>query len=510
MDRVITVLLALLLAVPGLVSAQIGKGNQGNTAVYSQPTAVQGSAAIVDASAFSGTDLCNMIYTILTGPKYPGGGSVIDARGVTNPALLDCKSGTPWIQNDSSPTHDVPSSNTATILLPAATITIHTTWVLPDYTKIIGQGNQTIISAAPGFAPPGWDTNSGGTGMIEMGAFATTNAWGNFPAPGPYPCISNGPPCLCPIAKNGPGCFGVGVQDLVLDGSQLAGTSVNGIFNSSTQEMGYVDHVTMNNIEGIGLRIYGVNAGGSGPYSNIAFNAGSNAKSGTIANGGTACVDVQALIRGIHGLTCTAAGLSGSPAAAVYVDGGLVAASNDGGGNTIEDVHVDGFQDGVLLGSQSSSPGYILTNINASNANRAKDLKNVVHICGSPAVAPCPSIQFVLFNEALNGVSSSAAGINSIEDDLTQTILSDSSVGMYIVGAPFTNGSTVAGYSRFTTSPRVPTWGAGAPTALGSCPSSANGSLFSRTNGSSGSTLYVCAPTGSAASTTSSAWRAIK
>jgi hypothetical protein len=510
MDRVKAVLLTWLLVVPCVVVAQIGKGNQGNTAVYSQTTAVQGSQAFVDASAFSGTDLCNILYSILSGPKYQGLGLVVDARGITSPALLDCQSGTPWIQNDSSPTHNPPSSSISTILLPAGTITIHTTWVLPDYTKIIGEGNQTVISAAPGFAPPGWDINSGGTGMIEMGAFATSNAWGNFPAPGPYPCTNNGPPCLCPIARNGPGCFGVGVQDLLLDGSQLAGTSVNGIFNSSTQEMGYVDHVTMNNIEGIGLRIYGVNSGGSGPYSNIVFNAGPNAKPGTIANGGTACVDVQALIRGIHGISCTAAGLSGSPAAAIYVDGGLVASSNDGGGNTIDDVHVDGFQDGILLGAQSSAPGYILTNINGSNVNHAKDLKNVVHICGSPAVAPCPSIPFVLFNEALNGIGSSAAGVNTIEDDLTQTVLTDSSVAMYIVGAPFTTGSTVVGYSRFTTSPKLTTWGAGTAGALGSCPSSANGSLFSRTNGSPGSTLYVCAPTGSAASTTSSVWRAIK
>jgi hypothetical protein len=510
MERAKTVLLACLLVVPCMVVAQIGKGNAGNTAVYSQSTTVQGSDAFVDASAFSGTDLCNLLYTILSGKQYYGPGLVIDARGITTSSMLDCKSGTPWIQNDSSPTHDPPNNSISTILLPAGTITIYTSWVLPSYTRIIGEGNQTVISAGLGFTPPGWDTNSGGTGMIEMGAFPTTVAWGNFPAPGPYPCLHNGPPCLCPVANNGPGCGGIGVQDLTLDASQLAGTSVNGIYNASSQEMTYVDHVAMNNIVGIGLRINTVNSGGSGPYSNITFNAGSNAKPGTAANGGTACVDIQAQIRGLHGITCTAAGLGGSPAAAIYVDGGVTVTSDNGGGNTIKDVHVDGFQDGILIGSQFTAPGYILTNINGSNANHAKDLKSVVHICGTPAVAPCPATQNAVYNESLMGITS-VAGINTVQDDLTQTTLADSSVAMYIVGMPFTNGTTTVGYSRFTTSPRLPSWGVGTGTAAGACPATAIGGLFSKTNGSPGSTLYVCAPTSSAASSMgSSAWRAIK
>jgi len=499
-----TVFLVWLFVLPCLVEAQVGPGSQGNTAVYSGPTAIQGSTAIVDASAFQGTDLCNTLYSILSARTYPGPGVVIDARGITNPRALNCKSGTPWIQNDSSPTNNPPTSSTANILLPAGTITIYTTWVLPNYTRLIGEGERTIISAGPGFAPPGWDTNSGGTGIIEIGAYATTAAWENFPAPGPFPCVGSSP-CICPLAKTGPACVGIGIQDLVLDGTQLAGTSVNGIYNASSQEMTYVDHVTMNNIEGIGLRIATMTSGGSGPYSNIVFNAGKNAKPGTLANGGTACVDIESLIRGIHGITCTAAGLTGSPAAAIYVDGGYNA-TLDGGGNTIEDVHVDGFQDGILLGSQLAAPGYILINVNGSNVNHATDLKNVIHICGTPAVAPCPATPNPVLDLTMVGITSSASGVKTIEDDLTQTTLADSSVGMYVLGAPFLNGATAVGFPRFTTSPNASTWGIGAGTVSGTCPATANGSLFSKTNGVPGSTLYVCVPT----SSTASAWRAIK
>jgi hypothetical protein len=505
-----SVFLLCFLILPSAVQSQIGPGSQGDTAVYNHSGSIEGSVAFVDASTFPGTDLCNTLYLILSSRMYPNAGTVIDARGITSSAALNCKSGTPWIQNDSSPTHNPPTSSTANILLPAGTITIYTSWVLPNYTRIIGEGTRTVISAGQGFAPPGWDSNSGGTGMIELGAFATTNAWENFPAPGPFPCINNAAPCICPIARNGPGCAGIGVQDLVLDGTQLAGTSVNGIYNASSQEMTYVDHVTMTNIEGIGLRISGATSGGSGPYSNIVFNAGTNAKSGTIANGGTACVDIQTLIRGIHGITCTAAGLGGSPAAAIYVDGGTTAVTNDQGGNTIEDVHVDGFQDGILIGSQNAAPGYILTNINGSNANHATDVKNVVHFCGSPAVGACPSTPFQVFNLTLNGITSAAAGVNTIEDDRMQTTLADSSVGMYILGVPFMNGTTVVGYGRFTTSPKVATWGVGTGAVSGTCPHTANGSLFSKTNGVPGSTLYVCAPVSPSINPNTSAWRAIK
>ncbi len=499
-----TALLLSCLFLAAAASTQVGQGSEGQTAVFSGSANIQGSYAFIDASAFHGSDLCNTLYLLISNSLYPASGIVIDARGITNATALNCKSGTPWIQNDSSPTHDKPTTNVATILLPAGTITIYTTWVIPNYSRVIGNNGNTVIAAGPGFAPPGWDSNSSGTGMLEIGTFATTKAWGNFPAPGPFPCTT-GSPCICPLANNGPGCAGIGVQDLVLDGSKLNGAAVNGIYNGASQEMTYVDHVTFNNIEGIGLRIFGANSGGSGPYSNLVFNAGTNAKPGTIAAGGTACVDIQSLIRGIHGITCTAAGSQGSPAAAIYVDGGYTATA-DGGGNTLEDIHIDGFQDGLLVGSQLGAPGYIFMNINGSNGNNAKDLKNVIHVCGTPAIAPCPTTQNAVLNLTMMGVTSTAAGLNTIEDDLTNTTLSDPSVGMYILGTPFVSAGSTVGYSRFTTSPKAASWAVGTGVVSGSCSAGANGSLFSQTNGTPGSTLYACVPN----SGNSSAWKAIK
>jgi hypothetical protein len=74
-----------------------------------------------------------------------------------------------------------------------------------------------------------------------------------------------------------------------------------------------------------------------------------------------------------------------------------------------------------------------------------------------------------------DGVTSGAAPI------VTQ--LSDATLAMYIVGEPILAGSTVIGYSRFTTSESIPAW-----PGTGSC---AIGSLYSETSGTSG-TLWGC------------------
>ena len=129
------------------------------------------------------------------------------------------------------------------------------------------------------------------------------------------------------------------------------------------------------------------NATYSGPYTNINFTASAVCSSLTCAP--TACVKIQAQTRGLHGITCTAASTSSAPpGAAIYLDSY---------NNTVEDVHVEGFYDGVVVGDYADGQGGVLPNTTAlaasgdtiSNITAAFGrgyIKNAVHIC-SPTVA---------------------------------------------------------------------------------------------------------------------------
>jgi len=76
------------------VACSASEGNNGVYATCTGSTKVAGSTAIIDASAFSQSDLCTAINKILlsTVYTYPAAGAVIDARGV--PAVsnyLNCQ-----------------------------------------------------------------------------------------------------------------------------------------------------------------------------------------------------------------------------------------------------------------------------------------------------------------------------------------------------------------------------------------------------------------------------------
>ena len=83
----------------------------------------------------------------------------------------------------------------------------------------------------------------------------------------------------------------------------------------------------------------------------------------------------------------------------------------------------------------------------------------------------------------------------SIEDDITSTTLSDSTVALYALGEGdvLGGGGGIIGHSRFTTSPSVPNWSVGSGGPISS-PACITGTLFTNTSGTSGShdTLYVC------------------
>jgi hypothetical protein len=255
----------------------------------------------------------------------------------------------------------------------------------------------------------------------------------------------------------------------MLDGNGV--TALNGIVNQYSEELTYVNRVNLYQILGTGLSLVSpgsTGANNSGPYSNISFSTNGGGAAGTV------CTSISgARTRGIRGLTCTA---DSTPSAAVTLDGNS---------NSIEDVHIEGFKDGILIGSNESSAGNILANINGGTT--AGPTSNLIHISSLNAVTDLSIV----------GVYNEDPGVTptTIQDDVTSTTLTDTSVGMYVLGE--TVGTS--GASRFSTSPNAVTWGVGAGAPSGTCKA---GSLYSNTSplGTS-TTLYVCVP-----STLSNVW----
>lgn len=447
----------------------------GNNAIYGNCSGStvkpQGSAAYIDASAVTaGADFCATLFNIIRGSSYPGypaNGAVIDARGIV-PTACGVNS-TPWVGLVGSTV--TATTNPATILLPAGTISISTTWILPKYSRIVGEGPAlTTITPASGFAA-GQD---GVDAMIEMGTVTTNTLFDSF---------CSGTPTTGP----GNDCVGVGVQDLTLN---LAGLAISyGILNPASQETSYVDNVTFNNVGNTSssnstLALAMVDASGgsgasnSGPYSNLVCNIASGAASAT-----NACVSLQAHTRGVHGISCYG---NGTPTAAIYLDSDM---------NSIEDVYVNGFDNGVLIGSGYNgsntalqAPSNLLFNISGGSS-----VTELVHITDNTTTSSnpiCPQ-HYTACDETIMNVTAAAG--TTIQDDIMSTTLtvtgSDSSVGMYFLGEQIGGNTTPAQYTRFTSSPRVPTWGSGTSTPSSTC--SGTGSLYSNVSSSAGG-LYAC------------------
>ncbi len=386
----------------------------GNPVSYNSTSALAPSTAYVDASVFSGSDICAKIYSALTASTTPSTGVVIDARGISS---LTCTSTeTPWIAGSNSTTKP------STVLFPAGTITISKTWVLPNETRIIGEGpSKTTIQTSSLTNNP----------MIQMGSST-----------------------ICPSGV----CTGVEVQDLALLGLGSL-TGLSGISNTASQDLSFVRNVSMTNINGTGLSVSGSGAQNSGPYADISFSNSSPVST-------TVCADINGVsTRGIHGLNCISTG-STKPSAALLLD-----ASN----NSIEDVSVQGFGDGILIGANATAQSDALINVAGATGGT-----NVIHI----------STNHTANNLSILGVATQGAS-HSIEDGLTNTTLSDATVAMYVLGTAVTAGGTTVGYSRFSTSPNVPTWGVvnSTPSFTGSCVA---GSIITNLTGASGSTMWVC------------------
>jgi hypothetical protein len=342
-------------------------------------------------------------------------GSIIDARGVGLSSA--CPSNfSPWF--DGTNYVNVPS----TILLPAGAITISYPWILPNGTKLIGEGTsqdgsiQTTIQAASGFS---------GSAMVQFGD------------------------SHCPTV-----CTGISIENLTLNAD---GLNIGGILNQNAQDLSYVDRVTILDIAGVGLSV-AAGAEASGPYSNITY---------TNSSAGGTCAKLSASgTRGIHGLTCISTSHSTD------------AINLDSSNNTLEDIRILGFFNGVVIGANDPAQSDVLLNIYGDTARYLSNPVNVILISSANTVSDI----------SIMGVSNQDAGSGdtTINDTVTSTLLIDPSVALYVLGEA---GS--GGYSRFTTSKNAATWTSGVNAPSITCSSSIIGALYSDTSGGG---LYVCTP----------------
>lgn len=147
----------------------------------------------------------------------------------------------------------------------------------------------------------------------------------------------------------------------------------------------------------------------------------------------------------------------------------------DSSNNSIGDVRIAGFSEGVLVGSQSAAQSNVLRNIEGDTNNSG--------VLAPIYVVYVPNSSNTVSDLSMMRVTNlgTGGGIYSIYDARTLTYLQDTYVAMYALGK-----STPDGYSRFTTSPNAATWVVGSSAPSGPC---APGSIYSDTGSGA---LYVC------------------
>ena len=432
-----SLVVAIVAVMVGAISVGPLEGQAGDHYVKkSSGSNTQPSSAIIDASVQSGSNICEVLYNALNSVSQAG--VAIDARGVST--TTSCASSeTPW-QSPGNTTLTQPSI----LLLPAGTITSKATWQIPAGTRLVGMGSgSTKITTIK---------NTTSSTILQMGTSSCS----------PSPCV------------------GVAVEHLSITGSSATSDA---IYNNNAGQGSYVNDVYINSVQGIGVYV-GSGALGSGPYSNITFDAKSGDSSSTV------CLQILTSTLGVRGLNCTAKDTT--PSAGIEVDG-----SN----NTLEDITVTEFLDGIEVGLNGSASNNIIRNV-TDFSNTATD-RATVHIYSGVA-------DLILLGIQNACGSTQGCHASTVYDEVTATQLSDLTLSMYVLGRA--SGSTGNLYSRFTTAvattgsalapnyaPNAPTWivgGQNPPTTTG-C---SLGSLYSNT-GTSGNSLWVCTP-----SSTTTAW----
>jgi hypothetical protein len=422
------------------------------------------SYAVIDASVFPGATLCAQINAVQTwinnnlpvgtdglGTTYPLH-YLVDARGITG-AALTCASGeTPFdkVKSQGSAGYKIGSM---VLLLPAGKIAIQTVWNIPAWIELIGVGAGDVAGA-----------NSYQT-VIQVPANTT------WPT-GTAILTINGASCCNDVFS-----VQTWIKNLVLDGN---GDTINGINDVVAGSGALVDHVGLYRIGGTGLLIGGLNtsqaAQNSGPYTNITFDVGS-----IVTNANTSCLQIQGSVatKGIHSFRCIS-----------HDTNALAGIRIDSSNNTIEDVILQGFYDGILIGANGpASSNYIANVVDTSVSTQ---YWSTVHIANTHPVA---DLSIVGVSNDCTVANSQPCKTVTIQDDWNTAAISDTIVGAYMIG----NRNSTGAFSRFSTSTQVsaqvsttnvPVWLTGTTVPATNSACTTVGTLYSNPSG-----LWLCANT---------------
>jgi hypothetical protein len=478
-----------LILLVGFSAPSQAHAQQGENAIYNSSSACcQASTAFLDATAFCATpgscsstdDLCAVTNEAIH--LLPTTGGIVDARGV-NP-------GSNNICGHSLYSYPTSITTPSTVLLPPGTIYMEVPWIMPNGSRIVGTARKTTIipcSTSLSSACTSNFTADATDGMIEMGSSSL---------------------CSTP-------CTNVAVEHVLLEGNNI-GPALTGIYNSYSGDGSYVNDVVLKWLEGNGILVTGTSATGSGPYSNLDYEAGGEGSTngpwsmncGHVVGSlpceqtSTACVQLLTPTRGVHGITCTA---NGVPNAAIYIG------SN---GNTVEDVHVEGHVDSVRIGDNAlttaitanAAGATILDITSASGGNTSGNVKRTIHIC-APGSSSCSSNAGTVgdVNVVQASIYTTAAPNTVIQDDVSSTTLEGSAsspgIAHYELGQPLAGGHTMIAVGGDSVggsiSTLVPVWGVA---ELGDATSPTtpcqSGAILSNTTGTSpGSTkdtIWLC------------------
>lgn len=259
-----------------------GEGAYWSSAI---PAAATPTDAVFYANAFAAPsgDFCKAINSALSTAQTlvqllsGSHGMVVDARGLTDVGGTNCLT---------DPFHGIDVGGTDSILLLLGPINLRSkvTWVLPNRTRIVGDG-ATVISAVSGFAA-GADAmdNHLDPAVVQFGDSAT---------------------------QAGTALFGDSIEQVTID---CAGNAMVGLRNQASQEQTTADRVVITNCKDTGLEITTSGAQNSGPFRNLQIVPGV----GTYITTGTTCARVGTpqtsgcqgspcfvnSFRGIEGMVC--------------------------------------------------------------------------------------------------------------------------------------------------------------------------------------------------------------
>ena len=284
-----------------------------------------------------------------------------------------------------------------------------------------------------------------GTVIMAAGAFPTNSA-----------VISLGE--TVPAGPFGGQTFGERLEGVRVDCNNIPGST--GMYNNTAGELSGPYHVAVSGCMAVGIDYEGTYSQNAGPISDVVIAPSLSAPMtfvGIKVNGVTA-------FRGIRGATISNAGIPNTQVVAIEISGVP-------GGN-IADVHCEYLGTCVMVSSNSE--------VNVSNID-GYQVTNLVHLDST-------SKNVNLWN--LHGFS----GTYSIVDDVFGYTNTLGQIGFYSIGdggtrissintlpAQFNSGVQLGGSSA--------TWTTGKGVPSGAC---TKGSVFTRTDGVAGATLYVC------------------